>query len=156
VSGAPFSAFDFELTESVFAEVDDRTLLQIANLRRRGARFTIDDFGSGFSSMRYIKDFPVDRIKIDKYFVDHIAGDERTHKVVDAMVQLAYSIGAEVVAEGVETHAQVQALVHAGCHVIQGYIVGRPMGVEALSDLIRTGRVGLIGKEVPLRGRAGG
>jgi diguanylate cyclase (GGDEF)-like protein len=135
-----------EITESTLMNSQEKTERALARLRENGIRFSIDDFGTGFSSLSYLTRLPVSSIKIDKAFVtamgDEATGTSPDKKLVSAMINLAHSIELKVVAEGVETEAQFAFLKAAGCNLIQGYLLGRPMSAdgiarqfEALADL---------------------
>jgi EAL domain-containing protein (putative c-di-GMP-specific phosphodiesterase class I) len=108
----------------------------LARLREQGIRFSIDDFGTGFSSLSYLTRLPVSSIKIDKAFVSAMgeepAGDSSDRKLICAMINLAHSIDLKVVAEGVETQTQYAFLKDAGCNLVQGYLLGKPMSADKL------------------------
>jgi len=119
-----------ELTESMLMEprgVTGRTILELANL---GVSLAIDDFGTGYSSLSYLKNFPVTALKIDRSFIAGITADPDDAAITNAIIALARAMELDVVAEGVETEAQAEFLKDHGCHKIQGYLVGRPMGRE--------------------------
>jgi diguanylate cyclase (GGDEF)-like protein len=129
-----------EITESTLMHSQEKTERALALLRERGIRFSIDDFGTGFSSLAYLTRLPVSSIKIDKAFVRAIE-EQRTASVTDkklitAMINLAHSIDLKVVAEGVENEAQFEFLKHSGCDLIQGYLLGKPMSSDAISRLL--------------------
>jgi diguanylate cyclase (GGDEF)-like protein len=129
-----------EITESTLMHSQEKTERALALLRERGIRFSIDDFGTGFSSLAYLTRLPVSSIKIDKAFVRAIE-EQRTSsatdkKLITAMVNLAHSIDLKVVAEGVENEAQFEFLKLSGCDLIQGYLLGKPMSADAIRRLI--------------------
>jgi diguanylate cyclase (GGDEF)-like protein len=129
-----------EITESTLMHSQEKTERALALLRERGIRFSIDDFGTGFSSLAYLTRLPVSSIKIDKAFVRAIE-EQRTSsatdkKLITAMVNLAHSIDLKVVAEGVENEAQFEFLKLSGCDLIQGYLLGKPMSADAIGRLI--------------------
>ena len=129
-----------EITESTLMHSQEKTERALALLRERGIRFSIDDFGTGFSSLAYLTRLPVSSIKIDKAFVRAIE-EQRTasatdKKLITAMINLAHSIDLKVVAEGVENEAQFDFLKDAGCDLIQGYLLGKPMSADAISHLL--------------------
>ncbi len=119
---------ELELTEGVFVEARGREVLQ--ELRSRGIVIAIDDFGTGFSSLSYLKDLPVDVLKIDRAFVSEI--DSGGGAIVGAFIALARELGCSVVAEGVETEAEVEFLKQHGCDVLQGFLFSRPVSAEEL------------------------
>jgi EAL domain-containing protein (putative c-di-GMP-specific phosphodiesterase class I) len=100
-------------------------------LRESGVRVSIDDYGTGYSSLSYLCDLPVDELKLDREFVQRMLLQERAAIVVRSSVQLAKSLGLTIVAEGVETVEEWDALRDAGCDLAQGYLLGRPMPIEA-------------------------
>jgi diguanylate cyclase (GGDEF)-like protein len=126
-----------EITESTLMNSQEKTERALARLRENGIRFSIDDFGTGFSSLSYLTRLPVSSIKIDKAFVTAMGGESSGNtpdkKLVSAMVNLAHSIDLKVVAEGVETEAQFAFLKAAGCNLIQGYLLGRPMSADGIA-----------------------
>ena len=111
-----------------------------ALLREKGIRFSIDDFGTGFSSLAYLTRLPVSSIKIDKAFIhaieDQSADSLSDKKLIVAMINLAHTIDLSVVAEGVETEQQFSFLESSGCNHIQGYLLSRPMSAEAITALL--------------------
>jgi diguanylate cyclase (GGDEF)-like protein len=125
-----------EITESTLMSSQQKTERALARLRERGIRFSIDDFGTGFSSLSYLTRLPVSSIKIDRAFIlamgEEATRDTSDRKLVCAMINLAHSIDLKVVAEGVETAAQYAFLKNAGCNLVQGYLLGRPMSAERL------------------------
>jgi EAL domain-containing protein (putative c-di-GMP-specific phosphodiesterase class I) len=114
----------------------EKTERALARLREQGIRFSIDDFGTGFSSLSYLTRLPVSSIKIDRAFIlamgEETAVDTSDRKLVCAMINLAHSIDLKVVAEGVETATQYSFLKNAGCNQVQGYLLGKPMSAEHL------------------------
>ena len=107
-----------------------------------GVHISIDDFGTGFSSLSYLNRLQVDAVKLDRSFVQTIESDSAAQKIVRAMIAVARGLGLDVIAEGVETEAQRLQLVAAGCPVMQGYLFGRPCGPEAVEMLLRPGTSG--------------
>jgi predicted signal transduction protein with EAL and GGDEF domain len=125
--GMPPTRLQLELTEGTVMEDPGRAARVLGELSAMGVRIALDDFGTGHSSLAYLRTFPIHCIKIDRAFVLDIGGDGRDAAIVPAIVAIARSLGAEVVAEGVETVAQRQALVTIGCRVMQGYLFSRPL-----------------------------
>ena len=128
---------ELELTESLF--MDNSSIVQI-NLRATkdtGVRISIDDFGTGFSCLATLKDIHANKLKIDRAFVVALPHDRRAFSVVSAIARLGQDLGMLVVAEGVESREQADALLEAGVHAIQGYIFARPMPEDALLKWIR-------------------
>jgi diguanylate cyclase (GGDEF)-like protein len=136
-----------EITESTLMHSQEKTEKALALLRERGIRFSIDDFGTGFSSLAYLTRLPVSSIKIDKAFVRAIekqgSPTSIDKKLVTAMINLAHSIDLKVVAEGVETEAQFEFLKQSGCNLIQGYLLGKPLSADAINNLLDQ-RVGVV------------
>ncbi len=136
-TGVDPSRLILEITESTLMGSQEKTERALARLREQGIRFSIDDFGTGFSSLSYLTRLPVSSIKIDKAFVAAMGEETPDHtpdkKLVKAMINLAHSIDLKVVAEGVETESQFAFLQAAGCNLIQGYLLGRPMSAADLT-----------------------
>ena len=125
--GLPADALELEITES-FLMVDlPRSRDRLVHLRDLGVRLAIDDFGTGLSSLAYLKNLPVDVLKIDKSFISGMLGDVTDTLIVRAVVDLAASLGLETVAEGVEDVATLRRLAELGCTHAQGYVISRPM-----------------------------
>ena len=99
-------------------------------LRRIGVRVAVDDFGTGYSSLAYLQKLPIDRLKIDRSFVQGFEADLDGSAIVRAIIGIGRSLGMEVVAEGVETPGQLDRVREAGCQFAQGYLLGRPMPAE--------------------------
>lgn len=132
----PPSSLVLEITESTLMHNSERTEAALASLRAAGIRFSIDDFGTGFSSLAYLTRFPVSAIKIDKSFIDPVgSGEAAPDRLVQAMINLAHSIDLKVVAEGVETETQRQFLALSHCDILQGYLTGRPIAFDQLLNL---------------------
>lgn len=117
--------FELEITEHVLLD-DEQSSQTVQDLRRRGFRIVLDDFGSGYSSLAYLRRFPVDKIKIDRQFITGLGEDEKSIKIITAVVDLAHALGLKVTAEGVETERQLQLLQQTDCDELQGFLLGRP------------------------------
>lgn len=122
----PEEAIELEITESVLVE-QDHVLALLERIRARGVRIAIDDFGTGHSSLSMLKAFPIDILKIDRAFVCEIADEQRAYSIVDTIIALGQALNLTLVAEGIETESQLHYLRARGCHLIQGYLTGRPM-----------------------------
>ena len=136
-TGLEPSRLELELTETILLQDTGSVVKQLETLRERGVTFSIDDFGTGYSSLAYVKHFPVDRLKIDKSFIANLKSDANDAAIVRAIVSLGHNLGLEVIAEGVETAAQVAHLRAEGCDEVQGFYFGRPMRVDTLIELVR-------------------
>jgi diguanylate cyclase (GGDEF)-like protein/PAS domain S-box-containing protein len=138
-SGIDPSLLELEITESAAMQDPERSRDLLRELRARGIKVAIDDFGTGYSSLSYLKLFEIDRIKIDRGFVKDIESDPNDAVIVTATIGLAHALGLGVVAEGVETEAQVEFLRSKFCNEAQGYLFARPMRVgefEALAETV--------------------
>ncbi|MEW6684453.1 MAG: EAL domain-containing protein [Nitrospirota bacterium] len=129
---------ELELTESLLMEDADRTIATLGELRAMGIRVAMDDFGIGYSSLSYLKRFPIDTIKIDQSFVRHVTTDADDAAIATAIIAMAHSLKLTVVAEGVETDEQSAFLAQQQCDAIQGYLVSPPRPAEELTTLLRT------------------
>ncbi|NEE14870.1 EAL domain-containing protein [Streptomyces sp. SID7499] len=130
-------SLQLELTESVLVRRDDRLDRVLRSLKELGVRIAVDDFGTGFSSLRYLRDFPVDILKIDKTYIDDIPRDPRQAALVRGIVSLARTLGLQVIAEGIEQRRQRDLLAGMGCRFGQGYLFARPMTVEQSAAALR-------------------
>jgi EAL domain-containing protein (putative c-di-GMP-specific phosphodiesterase class I) len=105
----------------------DETLQILASLKKLGLCIAVDDFGTGYSSLNYLKQFPIDVLKIDRSFVDGLPEGEQDGQIARAIIAMAHSLGLAVIAEGVETQPQLDFLREHGCDEVQGYLLGKPM-----------------------------
>ena len=128
----PASSLRFEVTEGVVMSDPDRILLTLDELRSLGIVLSLDDYGTGLSSLSYLRCLPIDELKIDRSFVQQLCTDPATALIVGSTIALAHGLGLTVVAEGVEDQATLDALAAAGCDLVQGYLVGRPAAPTAL------------------------
>lgn len=135
--GLPGEALWLEITERVMIEDSVSTLAVMNGLRSIGVRLAVDDFGTGFSSLSYLKRFPIDRVKIDQSFVRGIGGSSSEHSLVTAIVAMAGALGLELVAEGVETEEQARQLDAVGCGIMQGYLFDRPLPPDGFVESVR-------------------
>jgi EAL domain-containing protein (putative c-di-GMP-specific phosphodiesterase class I) len=128
VSGIPARRLHLEITEGLFAGGRPMAREVLTNLRELGVRISLDDFGTGFSCLAYLRSLPIDRIKIDRFFVRSVEGE--TRPIVEAILTLARAQGCEIVAEGVETADQRTILSSMGVDYLQGFLHGQPLGAE--------------------------
>jgi EAL domain-containing protein (putative c-di-GMP-specific phosphodiesterase class I) len=119
-----------EITESRLP-VNPKDAIEIVNwLKRLGIGVVIDDFGTGYSSLGYLREYPVDALKVDQSFIEHVHESDRDRAIVASVIDLARSLGILSVAEGVENEAQLNCLVELGCDYAQGYYIARPAPFE--------------------------
>jgi len=126
-----------EITEDMFLDNIDRTLSVLEDLRRKGIRIAIDDFGSGYSALSYLRDLPIDEVKLDRSFIQPILVDKRADAVVRAVVKLCRVLGLTTVVEGVEDAETAARVREYGCDVGQGYYFSRPVTSAELLELLR-------------------
>ncbi|MHB8911508.1 MAG: EAL domain-containing protein [Lysobacter sp.] len=126
-SGIPAACLELELTETVIMANAEQTSTTLQAFRKLGVGLAIDDFGTGYSSLAYLKRLPITTLKIDKEFIGDLTHDPDDEAITSTIIAMAHSLGLTVVAEGVETSAQMQFLHHHGCDEIQGYLLARPM-----------------------------
>ncbi len=125
--GLPPACLELELTESILMREANEALQILASLKNLGLSIAVDDFGTGYSSLNYLKQFPIDVLKIDRTFVDGLPEGEQDAQIARAIIAMAHSLNLAVIAEGVETHEQLEFLREHGCDEVQGYLFGRPM-----------------------------
>ncbi len=130
----PPSQLELELTESILMSNTDSTRSVLTALKGMGIRLSVDDFGTGYSSLAYLKQFPLDALKIDKQFIKNLTTSDKDAAIATSIIQLAHNLELEVVAEGVENAEQVDTLQRLGCDIAQGYYFGRPMQADAVPD----------------------
>ncbi|HEY3328131.1 MAG TPA: EAL domain-containing protein [Novimethylophilus sp.] len=130
---------ELEITESMIMHNPDRAVAILQGFREMGMHTSIDDFGTGYSSLGYLKRFPLDALKVDRSFVQDVPGDLDDAAITRAIIGLAHSLGLKVVAEGVETEAQLDFLRHQHCEQIQGYIFSKPLPAEEFAKLLEAG-----------------
>ena len=135
-SGLPPDRLDLEVTESVLINDVNGVRETMLALQRRGVRFVMDDFGTGHSSLEALQSFPFQQIKIDRAFVATVHEEERAGAIIRAMLTMAAAMQLDVVAEGVETTAQLEVLRQLGCHHVQGFLLQRPQTPEWIRDLL--------------------
>ncbi|MGV8952769.1 MAG: putative bifunctional diguanylate cyclase/phosphodiesterase [Cypionkella sp.] len=135
--GVPLRHIILEVNEAVYMGGEDRRVVKsIEALRKMGVLVALDDFGTGFASLTHLLSFPVDVIKIDKSFVDRLTVDTSSAVIVGSIIEIAAKLGMKVVAEGVETEEQAQALLGLGCKLGQGYLYSRPQAAAAVTTLL--------------------
>ena len=129
------SMFELEVTESLLISDPDRVLCLFDKLKLAGFNIAIDDFGTGYSSLAYLRKFKADTLKIDKSFIDNITDDSHDKSIVKSIIELGHNLDLSVIAEGVETKAQLNLLKTLGCDEAQGYLFSKPQPASELSLL---------------------
>jgi diguanylate cyclase (GGDEF)-like protein/PAS domain S-box-containing protein len=137
VSGVAPTSLEIEITENPVADNPERVLTALTRFREMGIRIAIDDFGTGYSSLVYLKQLPVDEIKIDKSLVLGMTQDEGSTAIVRATIDLGHDLGLQVAAEGVEDQATWDMLASFGCDLAQGYYLSRPISAPALTQWLQ-------------------
>lgn len=132
-TGFPPDKLILEITEGALMEHTKTTLAALQALRDHRIQIALDDFGTGYSSMNYLKQLPIDYIKIDQSFVRELTDDKNNLAIVKAMISLSKNLGFSVTAEGVETLHQAQALKSFGCDKLQGYYFSKPVAAKELN-----------------------
>jgi EAL domain-containing protein (putative c-di-GMP-specific phosphodiesterase class I) len=130
------SQLAIEVTERVLMEANETSMNALRTMRAMGATVGIDDFGTGYSSLAYLRQFPLDFLKIDRTFIQDLCTSGETRAVVAAIIDLSHALNLTVVAEGVETVDQLDELMKLGCDQVQGYLIARPSGPAAVTPII--------------------
>jgi EAL domain-containing protein (putative c-di-GMP-specific phosphodiesterase class I) len=137
-SGLAPGLLELEITENILVSDSPKAIRAMDRIRSLGVRVSIDDFGTGFSSMAYILRFKVDRIKIDRSFISNINGDLNSCAIAYAIIALAHGLKINVIAEGVETSDVCDILLREGCDEAQGFYYSRAVSIEDLQNVVRT------------------
>jgi len=135
-SGVNPGTIELEFTENMIMEHTEKTIDTLHALKRMGLQLSIDNFGAGYSSLNYLKNFPIDRIKIDRSFIADLCGNDDAI-ILKAIVSIANALKMKVIVEGVETEAQLKFLEELGCYEVQGYLLGKPMPANELTKLLQ-------------------
>jgi diguanylate cyclase (GGDEF)-like protein len=141
----PPRSLELEVTETGLMEDISTAAQHLLSLRRSGALIAIDDFGTGYSSLSYLKSLPLDKIKIDKSFVQDLIDDDDDATIVRAIIQLGKSLGMQVIAEGVETTEQEAYIISEGCHEGQGYYYSKPLPARELLSYLKNAQRSQVG-----------
>ena len=139
-TGLPADRLDLEVTEGLLLDESDLVLRTTERLQERGVRITLDDFGTAYASLSYLRRFPFNRMKIDKSFIHGIADNPSTLAIVQTILSLGDQLNVAVVAEGVESERELEVLRTLGCRLVQGYLSGRPMPDQQVRALLRRQR----------------
>ena len=142
-TGVDPGLIELEITESVAMENVEDTLATLLELKTLGITLAIDDFGTGYSSLSYLKKFPIDRLKIDRSFVTDLTENESDAAIVSAIIQMGQGLGLKVIAEGVETGAQLRFLFEQGCDQVQGFFLSHPLPASAVQEMLANRGLGL-------------
>ena len=134
--GVSPSNIELEITESVFIDNMAEIIRKMKMLKEFGIRFSMDDFGTGFSSLSYLRELPIDTLKIDKSFIDNVVTDDSTRTIAESIIDLSKKLGFDTIAEGVEQELQYSLLKNIGCENIQGFYLGKPMKFEDIEQLL--------------------
>lgn len=135
-SGVDPSIIKLEMTETLLVEDPGRAASALKKVKQLGVSIAIDDFGTGYSSLSYLHQFPIDTLKIDRAFVSNMTESENSRRIVNSIAQLAGALQMDIVAEGIEEKAQMDALRDLGCASGQGYYFAKPVSAEATMTLI--------------------
>jgi len=140
-SGLPPERLELEITEDNLIGDTERTLTILRELKEMGVQIAMDDFGTGFSSLGYLRQFPFDKIKIDRSFISDIGNEDDAEAIVRAIISMGHALKMNIIAEGVETLEQASLLMEHGCEHVQGFLYGRPMprrDIETLLTALKT------------------
>ncbi len=137
--GVSAGQLEVELTEEIFIDNLERNLSQLTRLNKLGVHLSIDDFGVGYSSLGYLRDFPVDLLKIDRSFITRVTERHDDAVITRAVINLAHNLGIQVAAEGIETEAQLNFLRSHRCDLAQGFLISRPIPADELMLLLKNG-----------------
>ena len=139
-TGVPPAHLELEITESVLLADLRRAVAQMEAINNLGVRISIDDFGTGYSSLAYLRSLPIDRLKVDKSFVNDLGKSRDADVMVGTVLGMARALGLKVVAEGVESRLQAERLAAHGCAVMQGYLFSRPLASDPMRALVAAPR----------------
>ena len=128
---------NLEITESMVMDNSEDKIITLEKIREMGLKISLDDFGTGYSSLAYVKDLPVDALKIDQAFVCEIGKDHQSEAIINAILGIGNSLGLEVVGEGVESVEQLEFLKKNGCHMVQGYYYSKPLELDELVEFLK-------------------
>jgi EAL domain-containing protein (putative c-di-GMP-specific phosphodiesterase class I) len=147
VSGLDPRYLELELTESMFVENTEHAIAIMHQLKELGLSLSIDDFGSGYSSLSYLKNFPVDYLKIDRSFIKDLMTDDKDVAITTTIIALAKSLNLGLIAEGVENENQVMFLKDRGCNELQGFLFSRPAPASEIEKTLRHNTIALSQKK---------
>jgi EAL domain-containing protein (putative c-di-GMP-specific phosphodiesterase class I) len=136
-TGLPATSLRLEITESVLLDHADESVAKLAELRNLGVGLHVDDFGTGYSSLSYLQKFNYDTLKIDRSFVNQMGNNNGSGAIVQSVIALGKLLNMNIIAEGVETHAQLERLKELGCPQVQGFLFSKPVDTKAATHLLR-------------------
>jgi EAL domain-containing protein (putative c-di-GMP-specific phosphodiesterase class I) len=145
-TGCEAQWIELEVTEGHIMMNPEKSITILEQISALGIKISIDDFGTGYSSLAYLKRLPIDKLKIDKSFVDGLPDDEDDVAIAKTIIGLAQSMGLNIIAEGVEEQAQKRFLVEHGCKLVQGYLYAKPMNTHSTEEYLK-GPMGSIHQE---------
>ena len=137
VHGAKPTQLKLEITESMFVSDQESIINKMVQLKGLGVGFSLDDFGTGYSSLSYLRRLPLDQLKIDQSFVREVLSDPNDAAIARTVIALGQNLGLMVIAEGVELQGQRDFLAQYGCEFCQGYLISRPLSIEAFDVFVR-------------------
>jgi len=133
----PPKCLDLEITENIVMTDIKTAMNTIVTLQNMGIKVSIDDFGTGYSSLAYLRELPIDKIKIDRSFITEVASNDSDFTIVKSMIELSHGLGKRVLAEGVETREQLDLLRNIGCDAVQGFFISRPVPESELAKYLQ-------------------
>ena len=136
-SGLAAASLTIEITETALMRKPDETARLLGELKALGVRIAVDDFGTGYSSLAYLRQFPVDALKIDRTFITGLEHSSEAHALTHTLIQLGKALGLQTLAEGVEQHSQVRELQREGCDMAQGFLFARPLAPDVVESFLR-------------------
>jgi len=140
MTGANPAQLCLEITEAALIQDMDAARRELGKVRDLGVRLAVDDFGTGYSSVGYVRQFPLDSVKIDKSFVQGLTSGVEDAAIAQAIIRMAHALGLSTVAEGVESADELSRLQQLGCDLVQGFYFSAPLTADAVDDLMRAGR----------------
>jgi EAL domain-containing protein (putative c-di-GMP-specific phosphodiesterase class I) len=127
---------ELEITESVAIDNFDDTISKLNQIRSTGIKVALDDFGTCYSSLNYLRQFPIDALKIDRTFINEVMFNSQTASIVKSIISIAHSLDLSVIAEGVETEEQFNFLYDLHCDFLQGYLISPPVSLDKIEEIL--------------------
>ncbi|GAL12793.1 diguanylate cyclase [Vibrio astriarenae] len=135
-TGCPASRIEIEITEGFLIDNKDQAIHDLQLLQKLGVSVALDDFGTGYSSLSYLKGLPLNKLKIDRSFINDVPDNNESNSIVNAIIAMAKTLSLEVIAEGIEQAEQMDYLTQSGCHSGQGYFLGKPLTTNDATQVI--------------------